>query len=80
MKIITNTQKSFVEVVAPLRSDYYIAELKERLLFFYPSAEVDVTAEERRNYVEVNNQENITDMQTISNIVDEVFNSGNWRV
>lgn len=79
MEIIVNTQKSFVEEVAPLHVDSYIAELKERLLFFYPSAEITVTAEERRNYIEVNDPVNITDEQTVSTITDEIFNSGLWR-
>ena len=80
MEIIVNTQKSFVEGVAPLRVDSYITELKERLLFFYPSAEVTVTAEERRNYIEVNDPVNITDEQTVSTVTDEIFNSGDWRL
>lgn len=79
MKIIVNTQKSFVEGVNPLRVDSYITELKERLLLFYPSAEIIVTAEERRNYIEVNDPVNITDKQTVSTITDEIFNSGNFR-
>ncbi|BBK12921.1 TPA: DinI-like family protein [Klebsiella pneumoniae] len=79
MEIIVNTQKSFVEEVAPLRLDSYITELKERLLLFYPSAEITVTAEERRNYIEVNDPVNITDEQTVSTITDEIFNSGWWR-
>lgn len=79
MEIIVNTQKSFVEGVDPLRVDSYIAELKERLKLFYPSAEVTVTAEERRNYVEVNGPENIADKQTVSTITGEIFNSGEWR-
>ena len=80
MEIIVNTQKSYVEEVAPLHLDSYIAELKERLLFFYPSAEITVTAEERRNYVEVIDPINITDEQTVSTITDEIFNSGVWRL
>ena len=80
MEIIVNTQKSFVEGVAPLRVDYYITELKKRLLLFYPSAEITVTAEERRNYIEVNYPLNITDEQTVSTITDEIFNSGEWRL
>lgn len=80
MEIIVNTQKSFVEGVDPLCVDSYITELKERLMLFYPSAEITVTAEERRNYVEVNDPENITDKQTVSTITDEIFNSGEWRL
>lgn len=80
MEIIVNTQKSFVEGVNPLRVDSFITELKERLLLFYPSAEITVTAEERRNNVEVNDPENITDKQTVSTITDEIFNSGEWRL
>lgn len=80
MEIIVNTQKSFLEWVAPLRVDSYIAELKERLLLFYPSAEITVTAEEMRNYIEVNDPVNITDEQTVSTITDEIFNSGDWRL
>lgn len=79
MEIIVNTQKSFVEEVALLRVDSYITELKERLLLFYPLAEITVTAEERRNYIEVNDPVNITDEQTVSTITDEIFNSGLWR-
>lgn len=79
MEIIVNTQKSFVEAVVPLHVDYYITELKGRLLFFYPSAKITVTAEERRNYIEVNDPVNITDEQKVSTITDEIFNSGDWR-
>ncbi|CDL51382.1 hypothetical protein [Klebsiella pneumoniae ISC21] len=50
------------------------------MLFFYPSAEITVTAEERRNYVEVIDPINITDEQTVSAITDEIFNSGVWRL
>lgn len=80
MEIIVNTQKSFVEGVNPLRVDSFITELKERLLLFYPSAEITVTAEERRNYIEVNNPVSTTDKQTVGTITDEIFNSGDWRV
>lgn len=80
MEIIVNTQKSYVEEVDPLRVDSYITELKERLLLFYPSAEITVTADEKRNYVEVVDPENITDKQTVSTIADEIFNSGEWRL
>lgn len=80
MEIIVNTQKSFVEGVNPLRVDSFITELKERLLLFYPSAEVTVTAEERRNYIEVNDPVSTTDKQTVGTITDEIFNSGDWRV
>ncbi|ENZ7785389.1 hypothetical protein L394_01084 [Klebsiella pneumoniae MGH 48] len=80
MEIIVNTQKLFVEEVAPLRLDSYITELKERLLLFYPSAEITVTAEERRNYIKVNDPVKITDEQTVSTITDEIFNSGKWRL
>ncbi|MGE3011768.1 hypothetical protein ACR56L_04900 [Klebsiella pneumoniae] len=79
MEIIVNTQKSFVEEVGPLRLDSYITELKERLLLFYPSAEITVTEEERRNYIKVNDPVKITDEQTVSTITDEIFNSGWWR-
>ena len=78
MEIIVNTQKSFVEGVGPLLVDSYIAELKGRLMLFYPTAEITVTAEERRNYVKVNDPINITDEQTIRTLTDEVFNSGDW--
>lgn len=80
MEIIVNTQKSFVEGVNPLRVDSFITELKERLLLFYPSAEITVTAEERRNYIEVNDPVSTTDKQTVGTITDEIFNSGDWRV
>ncbi|MFB2992809.1 hypothetical protein [Klebsiella pneumoniae] len=80
MEIIVNTQKSFVEEVGPLRLDSYITELKERLLLFYPSSEITVTAEERRNYIKVNDPVKITDEQTVSTITDEIFNSGDWRL
>ncbi|HEL6432791.1 TPA: DinI-like family protein [Klebsiella pneumoniae] len=79
MDIVVNVQKSLVEEVAPDKVEVYIAELKNRLALFYPSAEITVTAEERRNYIKVNDPVNITDEQTVSTITDEIFNSGEWR-
>ncbi|HBW9515948.1 TPA: hypothetical protein MFS27_10085 [Klebsiella pneumoniae] len=79
MDIVINVQKSLIEEVAPDKVEVYIAELKNRLALFYTSAEITVTAEERRNYIEVNDPVNITDEQTVSTITDEIFNSGWWR-
>ncbi|CDL47615.1 hypothetical protein [Klebsiella pneumoniae ISC21] len=39
-----------------------------------------MTAEERRNYIKVNDPVKITDEQTVSTITDEIFNSGDWRL
>ena len=79
MEIVINFNKSVLECVNGNGVGLFISELTERIGSFYPLASLTVTAEERRNYIEVNDPVNITDEQTVSTITDEIFNSGWWR-
>lgn len=79
MEIIINFNKSVLECVNSNGVGLFISELRERLGSFYPLASLTVTAEERRNYIEVKGPIQITDEQIVSTITDEIFNSGDWR-